>query len=388
MARPTVSSPTECGVPATRTTSSVDRRFSDLDGILYLSWIFVFSILRAVVFHPFVLVLTAKQTGLVHESVPTLRALSELARSAQFGGSYLRALSPGLAASILGLCVSECVNMGLLEYLRQMLPMPQESLRDGVGAYMSDAASHFFDIPVQVVATLQMAKAFRPPVDAAVEHQKGGVNVVHHHHHHHGEPGGAAKWAAPVPKMDFFTVGRSVFKERGVRGLWAGYGTTLVMGSSWGGLWWLGYLRSKEVFYAGALRVASSSSRVSSSSPGDVNHSSTSLLSDVKLAAVPGFLRPCFSLTDNPLIHVAASVVTSATTTAMFNPFSVIRTRLQCAAGASALSLRQVVRDVYRDHGMWGFWLGTRLNVGTNVVDGILIAQTYESARLLSDHHS
>lgn len=305
-------------------TTSITRKFSDLDGTQYLSWVFAFSVVRAILFHPFVLILTRKHAGIIDTNLSTWRALQILSKEQ---GGYVSATSMGLTASILGLGVSECVNMGLMEYLRQNLPFQSDIFRDGIGAYASDAASHFFDIPVQIIATLQMI-------------DKTGVkrNMVH--------------WC------------RHVLREQGIRGMWASYGTTLLGGSSWGGLWWIVYQQSKAGMYH-VLEWAAPNER-------DYKDSSWAV-------------RLLTSKSDNAPINVAASVVASASTTAMFNPFCVVRTRLQCASHLGSSSFTSVVRDVYHTRGLRGFFVGTCLNICTNVIDGALIALTYESAKLLSD---
>jgi len=88
------------------------------------------------------------------------------------------------------------------------------------------------------------------------------------------------------------------------------------------------------------------------------------------------------SRSDNWVVNATASLVTSGTTAVVFNPFLVVRTRLQIQAGST---MRSICRQVFRESGAKGFFKGTTLSVATCVVDGVLAATCYEWAKYLSD---
>ena len=82
------------------------------------------------------------------------------------------------------------------------------------------------------------------------------------------------------------------------------------------------------------------------------------------------------------IINATASIFCSSVSGFLFNPFLVIRTRLQVTPNSSLVG---VCKSVLRDAGWRGFFAGAVLNTTQCTVDGLIAGQLYEWAKLLSD---
>lgn len=79
------------------------------------------------------------------------------------------------------------------------------------------------------------------------------------------------------------------------------------------------------------------------------------------------------------IINGTASILTSAITAILFNPYLVLRTNLQITPQATFYS---TLRSLYNSGGIRVFYSGLWLSVGACIVDGALASTSYEYAKL------
>eukprot|EP00658_Telonema_sp_P-2_P031308 TRINITY_DN23462_c0_g1_i1.p1 TRINITY_DN23462_c0_g1~~TRINITY_DN23462_c0_g1_i1.p1 ORF type:complete len:271 (+),score=40.11 TRINITY_DN23462_c0_g1_i1:290-1102(+) len=251
-------------------------------------------------------------------------------------GGFLRGLSTGMAAYVGGTAISEGMYLGMFEYLREHLPVESDPTREAASGYMADVGCRLVHIPLMVIAYRQMTTPF----------------------------------TATSNKRGLFAVGASVFKEGGCKSLFAGLGMTLMIGCQWTALWWAMYTEMKKGMYSWqSTRLSYYHNRYVASTPQD-NSWGRSVLDSV------------LSPTDNIAINATASAAASASTAVVFNPFLVIRAKIQ---SQSQTTLLQATKQIYGQSGVMGFFRGTTLSISLCVVDGVLATTSYEYAKLWSD---
>ena len=87
---------------------------------------------------------------------------------------------------------------------------------------------------------------------------------------------------------------------------------------------------------------------------------------------------------DNPLINGASGVAASVMTTFLFNPFNVVRTRMQSSSsGQSGLA---VARSMMKNEGPRSFMKGVVVSASSAALEGSLLSSVYEYTKWLSDH--
>lgn len=79
----------------------------------------------------------------------------------------------------------------------------------------------------------------------------------------------------------------------------------------------------------------------------------------------------------NTLTNFANGSVAGVVTTLATQPFDVIKTRSQSAAGASTVD---AVKSILMDYGIKGFWKGTTMRLGRTVFSGGILFTSYEAA--------
>lgn len=364
-------------------TNSVTRSYSHLDYPTFMAAAFSLCAARTALQQPLNIALLRKQSVPSFQSRSTRSILSHIYRNE--GG--VRAVLRGMPALTLGCASSEVVYLGLLEYGRERIPLKTESARTAAAGYGSDAACRLLHIPLSIIAYRQMGYMSVPPDASAATIQ---TNLLRR------------------PLNSYQTL-RLMYRERGLRTVFAGLGTTLMIGSQWSAVWWPLYGWSKAQLYAHltpVLEERSAQARATAAavepccpSPSDFAPVSSlpSLCSEVK--ADPPLVRKTTSWMssrwwtslptaftdpyDNALINTTASALTSASTAIIFNPFLVIRTNLQVQPNAS---LWFVTKSLYQQRGWRAFYSGLYLSITTCIVDGALATLSYEYARLWSDN--
>lgn len=310
-------------------TTSINRSYSDLDQGKFLCYVFAFCALRTAAQQPLNLALARKQTCCRANAMSSLSVLRGVYRHE--GG--LRSLSRGMAAMTVGCAVSEVIYLGLFEYAREQLPFASEVTRDAAAGYGADATCRIVHIPLSIVAFRQMtAGSWLSTTSSRVVHQNAAQTL------------------------------RGMYRERGLRSVFAGYGTTLAIGCQWSAAWWALYAVVKSALYRYTTPYF------------------TSLQSErAEDRWLPAW---CTATDDNMGVNAFASVVTSATTAVVFNPYLVVRTNLQVTPRATLVSATSAV---YHARGFAGFFSGLALSIGTCIVDGALASMSYEYAKLWAD---
>lgn len=314
-------------------TTAVNRTYEHLHFPSYVGYCCTFTAARTVVYHPLTLALARKQGLADYGALSTHRILRDLMRHE--GGT--KALSTGLVAMVLANALSESIYSGLFEFLRYELPFDSEVSRDAAAGYTADFTCRFIYTPLLLISNRQMTQT-APLLPGAnperVTTARGSNGLT--------------------------TVMRDVYRAGGIPAFFKGLSATITVGCTWTAVWWPLYAQTKRFLYAYvAPSLPSKESRW-------------------------GRHMPAWSTDrhDNVVINGLASLFTSASTGVLFNPFLVVRTRLQIQAGSTMAS---VCREVFRESGMRGFFKGTTLSVAACVVDGVLAASCYEWAKYLAD---
>lgn len=326
----------------TETTTAVNRAFHHLHFPSFALAAFLLCALRTAAQQPLNIALVRKQALPIYNSYSTKQILLHIYRNE---GGY-RAVMRGMPALTVGCASSEVIYLTLLEYGREHLPLSSEASRAAVAGYVSDAACRLLHIPLSIVAYRQMAV-----VTSACT------------------ASGSCK-----PRLNWVQTLREMYKERGLRTVYAGLGTTLLIGSQWSAIWWPLYGSTKSFMYQWLTPV------LEQLPPNQTNASSTLQSTEPSWwRYVPDAL---ISPSDNAFISTSSSAFASALTAVIFNPFLVVRTNLQVQHSASLLG---VCKRLYHQKGVKAFYRGVTLSVTTCVLDGALASLSYEYARLWAD---
>lgn len=312
-------------------TTSLTRSAAHLHYPLFAFSSFTLCALRTAIQQPLNLALVRQQGSAAGSATSVARILQQVYR----GEGGARALLRGMPALTMGCGLSEVVYLTVLEYGRCKVPLSSEASRTAVAGYGGDALCRLIHTPLSIIAYRQMMNTCPPSLaSSALRTAKG------------------------------------MYAERGCRTLFAGLGTTLLVGCQWSALWWPLYHQSKTVLYGVCtpylLRKAAEEQQQQS------RHSTW-------WSALPAAVTDPY---DNLVVSAAASAFTSATTAVIFNPFLVLRTNLQLLPSATLLG---TARYLYQSGGCRAFYRGLSLSITTCVVDGALASISYEYAKLWSD---
>ncbi|CUG88790.1 mitochondrial carrier protein, putative [Bodo saltans] len=183
--------------------------------------------------------------------------------------------------------------------------------------------------------------------------------------------------------------GSRVTVGKGFGNLYAGAPASLAMLPA-AGVWWTSYTEAKVQLYrhCGPWFAQSHETK---KGPGlnvpfpSPTESPTHEHSGVLALADTNWLR---SSTDNPIINGVAGVIASGLTTFIFTPLAVVRTRLQISTpdpNSKQFRITQVIRKLFREEGIRGFYRGTLTNISIAVLDGWAFSTLYEINKLGSD---
>lgn len=343
------------------TTTSITRSFSNLDPVCFFISLAGLAALRTLLVQPLNVMLV--QRRLCVQQQPSFMRSS----------SSTRLWRVGLPAFVLGGAFSEAASLFTVELLRdhnlvwgwraavvgggdtepQHLPPSgntnvgddggggPSALRDFTAGFVSDGVRQIILTPFSVVATRQVLWSSQSHTTLV-----GAWETV-----------------------------RVLWRERRLRAMYAGFGTSIAVGPLWTASWWVLYQQLKLRLYSTCDPFLIDDAAAGASEHGH--------------GVVPSWWR-CRG--DNVLIDTTASVLASAICAAFFNPFLVVRARLMATRGAT---LRSVVGDLGREGmqrsaGRGGVWVARRLRpffagsfmtVAQNVVDGVGASLTYEHAK-------
>lgn len=341
------------GTTPTSTTTSCTRAFSDLDTNVFLTSAFTLCGLRTALQQPINIALLRKQSVAIFQQQSTRSVLSHIYRDE--GG--WRGLSRGMPAMTLGCALSEVVYLFLLEYGREILPLGSEGAKYAFSAYGADITCRLIHIPLSIIAYRQMSEGLILQSNSPQCLTSLGSTATK-------KPTGAYRTLCHM------------YQERGLRTVYAGLGTTVLIGSQWSAVWWVLYAKSKGFLYRYATPYLESL-------PSNQIKSGTTVSDAASWDGWSYLPSACTHPTDNALISTIASSFTSASTAVLFNPFLVLRTNLQIQPHASLWS---TTKSIYHQRGWRGFYNGLYLSMVACVIDGALSSLTYEYARLWADN--
>lgn len=323
---------------AHETTNSVNRSFSDLDTTKFACAAAALCAMRTAVQHPITLALTRKQTCSYASAMSTRSVLAAICTTE--GGP--RALMQGMGTMVSACAISEALYLLMIEWLRETIPDSGSTFgRDAISAYTADVSSRFIYLPLSIISFRQMTQYQFTSASPSASNASGGV----------------------LARRSAAATLRSVYAEGGLKSVFCGLGMTLLIGSQWSALWWASYLKLKDVSYTAAAPY---------------------LLADNPNSR----WNAVTSRDDNLLLNTTVSMVTSAATSLLFNPFFVLRINMQLTPRATFLG---TTKDLYRRGGARVFFSGACLNMLSSTLDGVLASTSYEYAKLFADrtkHHA
>lgn len=174
--------------------------------------------------------------------------------------------------------------------------------------------------------------------------------------------------------------GAKVSLRAGLGNLYAGAPASLAMLPA-AGVWWTSYSEAKFRLYQlfGPIISAHFNDDSRRRSNPEFEHNGVLALADTNWLLSPS---------DNPIINGVSGVFASALTSFLFTPLAVVRTRLQITnpePGNKQFRMIQVVRKLFAEEGIRGFYRGTSMNVAIAVLDGWAFSTLYEINKLGSD---
>lgn len=322
------SSPADDG-PKVKTTA-ITRDVTHLDMAKWFLLAGGAAAVRYTALHPLTFVIARERTHRTNDSCMTV--IREAYRQ-----DGLRTMMRGAGASVLGNSFGEAMYIVVLEYLRHLLPFRSKVTRDAWAGFIADVTNVVIAAPFDAIAARQIT---------------AGSGL-----------------AAKIPYTNALTMGRSMHRQHGMKGLCAGMSGNLAYSPS-SALWWPMYEKCKVFLY-------------------DTLHGP--LMSSCKDTWVMRWVpKTLFDEGDNAGLNMIAGVVTSVVVTTVFCPVLVVRTRLQVAYGTMEIPANQsrilyICKDLVCNEGWRGFFKGAQANATFSVLEGIIFSQLYEISKRFCD---
>lgn len=365
-------------------TNSVSRSFRDLDKADYMFYTFVLCATRTAAQQPINIALARKQVC----EMANAQSVRQLILNIYKQEGKTRALLRGMPAMTAGCAFSEVLYLMLFEYSRENAPIQNSFYRDTVSGYVADASCRFIHIPLTVISYRQMIATMpRPcgsvtgarvtPPTSSPSHNSILCNRNTNHINSSVARGHTCTRAMPRPLSAYRTL-QVMYGEGKLRTVFAGYGTTLAVGCQWTAIWWGIYGSLKAWLYTQSAPLLLPPQEPHNHSEDASTRQSAGTLSWLH-RTLP---RCCVAADDNVVLNSVTSVVTSAATALVFNPFLVLRTNVQVIPRATLMS---AARSIYARSGVRGFYSGLGLNIGACILDGELASHSYEYAKLWAD---
>lgn len=314
-------------------TDAVSRDMSHVDMTKWMGLIGLSAFVRYTAVHPFTFVIARERTHVEHSN--TITILKEALKK-EDGTRSVRTVFRGVGASAGGNAFGETAYIGTFEYLRKHLPFANKMSRDAWAGFIADVTNVLLAAPFDAIAARQMTAG-------------SGMSKAIRYEPAHG-------------------MARSMYRENGVKGLFAGTTGNLAYSPS-SALWWPVYEHTKSFLYATIhpLVLQYQQSPVAKMLP-----------------------RTLFDHGDNALLNATAGVIASVFTTTVYCPVLVVRTRLQVANGVYNIppgksKVAFICKDLMLNEGWRGFFKGVQVNAVMSVFDGILFSQLYEITKRFCD---
>ena len=232
------------------------------------------------------------------------------------------------------------------------LPPMAHGIADAAGGATASLCSQVLGVPIDVVSQRQMVQGVSVrAADGGETKMKGYRNGVH--------------------------AMRSIVKTDGIRGLYRGFGAsivTLVPGSA---LWWGFYGTYQRAIWSAvpeSMGGGGALGRLEVEGEGEGGGAGK---------AMGGWETPEPSEGTVMGVQIASGLVAGATSGFLTTPLDIIKTRLQVLSGAPGADARQhtftsTARALYNEHGAMGFLRGVRPRMTSVAIWGTTMVTTYE----------
>jgi hypothetical protein len=363
------------------TTTAVTRSLDDLHLPTWFGLQAVTIGIRTALMHPLSMAASRKRVSDSKDtSIRTIVRDAYRGRANQSGnngaGGGVRNIYRGFGVAATGNIFGEIAALWVVEAAKQKILLwngcdPHNSNENGSAHYASaiagmcgDLASIALTTPLSIVCDRQLTARFGMASGNQYESSLQTFKTVYR------GP------AAP---------GSRVSVTKGLGNLYAGAPASLAMLPA-AGVWWTSYTEAKVRLYqycgpwfSQNFQLSAKNSAQKSGVEVTQEHTGVLALADTN------WLR---SSTDNPIINGVAGVFASGLTTFVFTPLAVVRTRLQISTPDpknKQFRITQVIRKLFREEGIRGFYRGTLTNISIAVLDGWAFSTLYEINKLGSD---
>eukprot|EP00759_Apiculatamorpha_spiralis_P042652 PhF_6_TR40558/c0_g1_i1/m.60809/K15121/SLC25A44; solute carrier family 25, member 44 len=303
--------------------TALNRSWSDIDPVKWFSMTATWSLCYSICTHPMNLMSLKRQTCESNE-IPQSYSQSIRTHISLHG---VRGLYRGFFATYFGASVSEWIYLGVLENCKERLPIEKDWIRDGLSGFSADLTSQLFYIPFGLIGNRQMAAG-------------------------HG--------ISAYPYMSTPRYFRHIVQTEGIRGLYVGLMASLMLVPS-SGVWWSIYGELKKYLYG--------------------HHHVLMGLYGSYASMLP---RPFTSETDNVIHNSLAGGLAGLSITGLINPVWVVRARVQVMEDSEERTLRHVVKDIWRSHGVKGFYRGAGMNATIYAMESAIFGTLYEYFKYLA----
>lgn len=368
-------------------SSSTDR---GLAHIHFRSWLFYVGVAAAIktsILHPLTVAMARKRVLEEHASLRTVllnperihtcntttcRGMLQQMNKASVQ-RRIRFMYRGFGVAIVANVCGEMIYFGILEYIRFILEGGKlDSLRTSIGGSAAELVALTLCTPLSVICHRQMTSGFGVASNVGYGTAAWTFRDVIHHRSGGAESSGNSSAAAHRTQ-----------RSGEVKRLFAGLSVALTALPA-AAIWWGLYTQLKLGLYSLARDDTNilTNSSASPSSLSSLSSSSSSSSMSMSLG----------STRDNPLINGASGITASVVTTILFNPFNVVRTRMQAGGGSvpgqpgKQLSGLKIASMMLKNEGPRAFMKGAVVSSWSAALEGSLVSSIYEYTKWLSDH--
>ncbi|KNH06411.1 mitochondrial carrier protein [Perkinsela sp. CCAP 1560/4] len=302
--------------------TALNRGWSDVDPLKWFSLTAAWSFCYSACVHPMYFATTHRQ---ISNSTSTVSYWTSLRN--QFRQYGIRGVYRGFLTLFVGASVSEWLYLGVLEVSRENMPISGEIYKDFISGALADVCSQIFYCPFGLIGNRQLA---------------------------------AGHCSSSYPYLPFHKSLSQTLRTEGLRGLWVGLAPSLFLVPSTGA-WWSIYGETKRYLYA--------------------KHESLTYLYGSYASSLPESMT---SATDNVVHNSVAGAFAGLCITGLVNPVWVMRARVQIMPECAERTMRHVVRDVWKQNGLRGFYRGAGMNATIYALESALFGTLYDYLKFSS----
>lgn len=392
------------------TTSATDRGLEHLNLQAWLFYLGVAAAIKTSFLHPLTVAMARKRVleqpsslrNVLFRPEKVLPSSSSLLHELSAGNGSMRArfafIYRGFGVALVANVVGEIAFYAVLEYTRFYLDKSQfDSFKNSVGGAAAELASLALCTPASVICHRQMTSGFGLAADVKYGSALFTFREVVNSN--------SSSSSSPIKNK------KSSSTSKNYRKLFSGLSVAATALPA-GAIWWGLYTEVKHGLYtiaranskaeeavnrAGAIlekrhlghdektshscsfscdegeqevSVPTTTNQIRNGNGSNNNNSSSSSMGVT-------------SVKDNPLINGTSGIIASIITTALFNPFNVVRTRMQAVgSGQSGLA---VARQLMKAEGPRAFMKGVVVSSSSAALEGSIVSSIYEYTKWLSD---